>query len=99
MGLGFSMMFLRSSNQPLSGRTLAAAFICALGLGLALALTLHDSTSTARTASVSVVKKPAWLTRVMVTEYYPARESWFAGKRIKPPGISGRNSKIDWLYS
>jgi 3D (Asp-Asp-Asp) domain-containing protein len=93
------MMFLRSNNMPLSGRTLAAAFICALSIGLALGLVLHESSTNATTASIAVVKKPAWLPRMEVTEYYPARESWFAGERIKTPGISGRKSKIDWLYS
>jgi 3D (Asp-Asp-Asp) domain-containing protein len=93
------MMFLRSSSKPLSGRALAAAFLCALGFAAAAALTLHHPASTASTAGIAVVKKPAWMPRVLVTEYYPARESWFAGKRIKTPGVSGRNSKIDWLYS
>lgn len=98
------MMYLRSnaksiSSRPLSGRTLTAAFICALTIGVALSFALHDAASNASTASISVVKKPAWLPKTMVTEYYPARESWFAGKRIKTPGIGGRNSKIDWLYS
>ncbi|MBJ7354028.1 MAG: hypothetical protein JHC98_04320 [Thermoleophilaceae bacterium] len=92
-------MFLRFSNKPLSGRILAAAFFCALTLGVALSFAFHDTSSNATTASISAVKKPAWLPRMMVTEYYPARESWFAGERIKTPGISGRKSKIDWLYS
>jgi 3D (Asp-Asp-Asp) domain-containing protein len=99
MGLGFSMMFLRRTTQPLSGRTLAAAFVCALSVGIALSFALHDAKTNASTAAISVVKKPAWMPKMMVTEYYPARESWFDGKRIKTPGISGRNSKIDWLYS
>jgi 3D (Asp-Asp-Asp) domain-containing protein len=93
------MMFLRATNKPFSGRTLAAAFILALSVGVALSFALHDATTKASTASISVVKKPAWMPKMMVTEYYPARESWFDGKRIKTPGISGRNSKIDWLYS
>lgn len=92
-------MLLRRSNKPLSGRALAAAFACALSVGVALSFALHDSKTSASTAGVSVVKKPAWMPRMMVTEYYPARESWFDGKRIKTPGISGRKSKIDWLYS
>lgn len=92
-------MFLRRTTKPLSGRTLAAAFACALSVGVALSFALHDTSTNASTASVSVVKKPAWMPKMMVTEYYPARESWFDGKRIKTPGISGRKSKIDWLYS
>ena len=92
-------MFLRRTNTPWSGRFLAAAFACALSAGVALSFAFHDTSTNASTASVSVVKKPAWMPRMMVTEYYPARESWFDGKRIKTPGISGRNSRIDWLYS
>lgn len=93
------MMYLRSSSRPLSGRAVTAAFFCVLMIGVALSFALHDASSNASTASISVVKKPAWMPRMLVTEYYPARESWFNGERIRTPGISGRNSKVDWLYS
>ncbi|MBJ7458582.1 MAG: hypothetical protein JHD02_05285 [Thermoleophilaceae bacterium] len=92
-------MYLRSSSRPLSGRAVTAAFFCVLMIGVALSFALHDASSNASTASISVVKKPAWMPRMLVTEYYPARESWFNGERIRTPGISGRNSKVDWLYS
>jgi 3D (Asp-Asp-Asp) domain-containing protein len=39
-----------------------------------------------------------WLTGVTITEYYPAPEAWFNGRRIKAPGVSGRYA-ADWLYS
>jgi 3D (Asp-Asp-Asp) domain-containing protein len=39
-----------------------------------------------------------WLTGVTITEYYPAPEAWFTGRRIKAPGLSGRYA-ADWLYS
>jgi 3D (Asp-Asp-Asp) domain-containing protein len=39
-----------------------------------------------------------WLTGVTITEYYPASEEWFAGRRIAAPGMSGRYA-TDWLYS
>ncbi len=39
-----------------------------------------------------------WLTGVVITEYYPAPERWFAGKRVKAPGLPGRHA-VDWLYS
>jgi 3D (Asp-Asp-Asp) domain-containing protein len=39
-----------------------------------------------------------WLTGVTITEYYPAPEAWFTGRRIKAPGVSGRYA-ADWLYS
>lgn len=39
-----------------------------------------------------------WLSGVTITEYYPAPEAWFTGRRIKAPGLSGRYA-ADWLYS
>jgi 3D domain len=39
-----------------------------------------------------------WLTGVTITEYWPARESWFKGRLVKAPGLSGLH-RIDWLYS
>jgi 3D (Asp-Asp-Asp) domain-containing protein len=39
-----------------------------------------------------------WLTGVTITEYYPAPERWFIGRRITAPGLRGRHA-ADWLYS
>ncbi len=39
-----------------------------------------------------------WLTGVTITEYYPAPERWFSGRRIVAPGLGGRYA-ADWLYS
>jgi 3D (Asp-Asp-Asp) domain-containing protein len=39
-----------------------------------------------------------WLSRVAITEYWPAPESWFRGRLVTAPGLSGRH-RIDWLYS
>jgi 3D (Asp-Asp-Asp) domain-containing protein len=39
-----------------------------------------------------------WLTRVTITEYWPAPESWFVGKLVTAPGLTGKH-RIDWLYS
>jgi 3D (Asp-Asp-Asp) domain-containing protein len=39
-----------------------------------------------------------WLTGVTITEYYPAPEQWFVGRRIAAPGMTGRYA-ADWLYS
>jgi 3D (Asp-Asp-Asp) domain-containing protein len=39
-----------------------------------------------------------WLSGVTITEYYPAPERWFIGRRVKAPGLAGRNA-VDWLYS
>jgi 3D (Asp-Asp-Asp) domain-containing protein len=38
------------------------------------------------------------LSGVTITEYYPAPESWFPGRRVSVPGMPGRYA-VDWLYS
>jgi hypothetical protein len=44
------------------------------------------------------VTHPQWLTGVVITEYYPAPERWFTGRRISAPGLAGAHA-VDWLYS
>ena len=39
-----------------------------------------------------------WLGGFELTEYYPALESWFAGRPVRAPGLRGLH-RIDWLYS
>lgn len=39
-----------------------------------------------------------WLDGVVVTEYYPATERWFGGRRIPAPGLGG-SYPADFLYS
>lgn len=39
-----------------------------------------------------------WLRGVTITEYYPAPERWFIGRRVTAPGLPGRHA-ADWLYS
>ena len=39
-----------------------------------------------------------WLSGFKITEYWPAPESWFEGKLVSAPGLSGKH-RIDWLYS
>src|SRR5205807_10639264 len=39
-----------------------------------------------------------WLTGVTITEYYPAPERWFTGRRVAAPGLAGTYA-ADWLYS
>ncbi len=39
-----------------------------------------------------------WLGGFELTEYYPALESWFTGRAVPTPGLSGLH-RIDWLYS
>ena len=38
-----------------------------------------------------------WVTDAVVTEYFPVRESWFTGRLVRAPGLSGRH-RVDWLY-
>jgi len=49
-------------------------------------------------AEARPISKPTWLTKTLVTEYYPAPERWFAGRLVAAPGLSGLH-RIDWLYS
>jgi 3D (Asp-Asp-Asp) domain-containing protein len=35
---------------------------------------------------------------VTITEYYPAPERWFVGRRVRAPGLLGSYA-VDWLYS
>ncbi len=44
------------------------------------------------------LKKPTWLPKVTITEYYPAPERWFVGVPVTTPGLD-RRSRVDWLYS
>ena len=45
-----------------------------------------------------VIRHRQWLTGVSITEYYPAPERWFIGRRVAAPGLSGSYA-ADWLYS
>lgn len=49
-------------------------------------------------AAAKPMSKPGWLKGVLLTEYYPVPESWFVGKKVKAPGLSG-TYHVDWLYS
>jgi len=49
-------------------------------------------------ADARPISKPRWVREVLITEYYPAPERWFIGKRIRAPGLRGRH-RVDWLYS
>jgi hypothetical protein len=39
-----------------------------------------------------------WIGGFAVTEYWPVPESWFVGKLVSVPGLSGRH-RVDWLLS
>ena len=44
-----------------------------------------------------LLSRPRWLADATVTEYYPVRESWFAGRFVRAPGLPGRH-RARWLY-
>jgi 3D (Asp-Asp-Asp) domain-containing protein len=44
------------------------------------------------------IRRRQWLTGVTITEYYPAPERWFVGRRVRVPGLRGTYAS-DWLYS
>src|SRR5947209_10896598 len=56
------------------------------------------------TGSQSVPSPPGphargvWLSRVAISEYWPAPESWFVGALVSAPGLPGKH-RVDWLYS
>jgi hypothetical protein len=43
------------------------------------------------------ITRARWISGAVVTEYYPIREAWFAGKPVPVPGLRGRHW-VDWLY-
>jgi 3D (Asp-Asp-Asp) domain-containing protein len=71
-------------------RTRPLAFLAALAIA-ALALPVAS-------AAAKPIRKAGWLGGVTVTEYYPAPEWWFVGKKVDAPGLTSRH-RIDWLYS
>jgi 3D (Asp-Asp-Asp) domain-containing protein len=62
--------------------------------GLLLLLTTFPAAS----AEGKPIKRERWLSGVLLTEYFPAPESWFVGKRVQAFGLAGRH-RVDWLYS
>lgn len=50
------------------------------------------------TARSAAVTRTMWLKGVHITEYWPVPERWFAGKRVRPPGLT-TSHRLDWLYS
>lgn len=43
------------------------------------------------------ITRARWIATAVVTEYYPVRERWFAGRPTRTSGLSSRH-RIDWLY-
>lgn len=78
---------------------LAAAVLPSRATAAELAQPVHWPALTAQPqARSAALRKPTWLTGVYITEYYPAPERWFSGKRVVAPGLTTRH-RVDWLYS
>jgi 3D (Asp-Asp-Asp) domain-containing protein len=65
---------------------------------LLAALALAGVATSAPSAHARPLSKAGWLHRVTVTEYYPAPEEWFVGRKVAVAGLRGKH-RIDWLYS
>jgi hypothetical protein len=46
---------------------------------------------------VKQIKRPRWVSKMLITEYFPAPERFFTGRLVRAPGLPGRH-RIDWLY-
>jgi 3D (Asp-Asp-Asp) domain-containing protein len=90
-------MYLSLRNIPASGRIATAICILAVFCGVAIGSVAKAGDDSVRASRV--VSKPAWMPKMLLTEYFPAREQWFDGVRVPVPGVKRRPSKIDWLYS
>ncbi len=51
-----------------------------------------------RPPAEKAITRPRWLPGVLITEYFPAPERWFDGRKIRAAGLPGRH-RIDWLFS
>jgi 3D (Asp-Asp-Asp) domain-containing protein len=103
------MFGMRHIRHPLA----CAATLCAVTGAVAAAPALAASQPSggagfgaiAPSSSTAAVPPPPsrhskgkWLSRVAVTEYWPAPERWFTGRAVAAPGLPGKH-RIDWLYS
>lgn len=43
------------------------------------------------------ITHPRWLSGTVITEYWPAPESWFGGTLVRAAGLAGKHP-YDWLY-
>jgi 3D (Asp-Asp-Asp) domain-containing protein len=70
------------------------AFAVLAGMVLVAAMTVPLSTA----GPPDAAKRKHWIKHVLITEYYPAPERWFDGRKVKAPGLTGKH-RVDWLYS
>src|SRR6185437_5906126 len=74
------------------------AALAAAGVAPAARMRVAGCPPAVKPPAEHLITRPRWLSDVLITEYYPAPEGWFTGRKIKVPGIPGRH-RIDWLYS
>jgi 3D (Asp-Asp-Asp) domain-containing protein len=82
--------------RPLSIRPLSRPLAALAAVLMLAAATVAAAAPPA--AHAKPIRRAGWLRGVTVTEYYPAPEWWFAGRRVAAPGLATRH-RIDWLYS
>src|SRR5436189_5257903 len=70
------------------------AFAVTAGAVLAAAVTVPLSTA----GPPGSGQTTHWMKHFLITEYYPAPERWFHGRKVKAPGLT-RKHRVDWLYS
>ncbi len=86
-------MLLRRLLAPFGALLLVVVAITSVaGAHPGLARRAHAATAS------HALKKAGWLHHVLVTEYYPAPEAWFVGKKVSARGLASKH-RIDWLYS
>lgn len=59
---------------------------------------VHEARCPGQRVHERLIRRPRWLGRVQITEYYSTPERLFRGARVSTPGLSGRH-RVDWLYS
>jgi 3D (Asp-Asp-Asp) domain-containing protein len=81
------------TSRSRRGLTIAAGLAAGLCLGGSVIATSGSS------AATKAVAKAGWVKSFQITEYYPVPESWFKGASVTTPGLPGKKSRVDWLYS
>ena len=94
---GHSSARVNASHQRFSHQRFSAGQFHVNVLAMA---SLHGSRcqNPGPSAPERVIDHRQWLSGGTITEYYPAAERWFIGRRVAAPGLTGSYA-ADWLYS
>jgi 3D (Asp-Asp-Asp) domain-containing protein len=99
-----------TSSRPAAGHTASAATVPAAAVRRPPPATARRAARSHRAPAArptrcrpglppeQTITRRRWLGGVIVTEYYPVPERWFAGRRVPAPGLGGLH-RVDWLYS